>query len=68
MFVDVRETVLNYDGIIVIIIGLQIFMKIRTFKVLISTYKVREGKSFIYFWRLKFLSKLKHRSICQTKK
>lgn len=62
MFVDVRETVLNYDGIIVIIIGLQIFMKIRTF------IKFVKGKSFIYFWRLKFFSKLKHRSICQTKK
>lgn len=62
MFVDVKETVLNYDGIIVIIIGLQIFMKIRTF------IKIVKGKSFIYFWRLKFLSKLKHRSICQTKK
>lgn len=45
MFVDVRETVLNYDGIIVIIIGLQIFMKIRTF------IKFVKGKSFIYFWR-----------------
>lgn len=46
MFVDVRETVLNYDGIIVIIIGLQIFMKIRTF------IKI-EGKEFYIFLETK---------------